>query len=89
MDGGIATYGKKYKDDGLWEGKLYVFGGRLVSQFSKKAQDIGHCVHCDTETSNFENCAHLPCNYLVLICKNCTQNTTICSQARETLKAAV
>lgn len=25
IDGGIVKYGETYKDDGLWEGKLYVF----------------------------------------------------------------
>lgn len=32
IDGGIVKYGQKYGDDGLWEGKLYVFDGRLVTQ---------------------------------------------------------
>lgn len=81
IDGGIVKYGEKFKDDGLWEGKLYVFDGRLVTEFSEKAKDIGHCIHCDTKTSNFENCAHVACNNLVLICKNCVETTTTCSGA--------
>ena len=79
IDGGIVKYGEKYGDDGLWEGKLYVFDGRLVTQFSEKAKDIGHCIHCDAKTSNFMNCANNACNNLVLICENCKERETTCS----------
>lgn len=89
IDGGIAKYGEKYKDDGLWEGKLYVFDGRLVTQFSEKAKDIGHCIHCDGRTSNFENCANKACNNLVLICETCKPATdTTCSAACRQLAVA-
>lgn len=83
IDGGIAKYGETFKDDGLWEGKLYVFDGRLVTQFSEKAKDIGHCIHCDAKTSNFENCANMACNNLVLICEECKTTTDVCSVACE------
>lgn len=79
LDGGIVKYGEKYGDDGLWEGKLYVFDGRLVTQFSDKAKDIGHCIHCDAKTSNFINCAQVACNNLVLVCGDCGQTQTTCS----------
>jgi UPF0176 protein len=79
IDGGIVKYGEKYGDDGLWEGKLYVFDGRLVTQFSEKAKDIGHCIHCDAKTSSFVNCANNACNSLVLICDNCKTIQTTCS----------
>jgi UPF0176 protein len=88
IDGGIAKYGEKYKDDGLWEGKLYVFDGRLVTQFSDKAKDIGHCIHCDARTSNFVNCANGACNNLVLMCYDCGAKTTTCSEACATLAVA-
>lgn len=71
MDGGIVKYGEAYGDDGLWEGSLYVFDGRMNVKFSDKAKDIGECVHCGAKTSNFENCAEKTCNQLVLICENC------------------
>lgn len=83
IDGGIVKYGETYGDDGLWEGKLYVFDRRLVTAFSEKAKDIGHCIHCDAKTSNFENCANMACNNLVLICENCAIKTTTCSAACE------
>lgn len=72
IDGGIVKYGEQYKDDGLWEGSLYVFDDRMGVKFSDKAKDIGECVHCTSKTSNFENCANKACNDLILICTDCT-----------------
>lgn len=71
IDGGIVKYGEAYGDDGLWEGSLYVFDGRMGHKFSDKAKDIGACVHCGNETSRFVNCADKSCNKLVLVCDNC------------------
>ena len=79
MDGGIVKYGEKFKDDGLWEGSLYVFDGRMGLKFSDKAQDIGICVHCQGKTSNYENCALKSCNNLVLICESCATKNETCS----------
>jgi UPF0176 protein len=73
IDGGIVKYGEQYKDDGLWEGSLYVFDDRMGVQFSDKSKDIGECTHCAGKTSNFENCANVACNDLVLICEDCKQ----------------
>lgn len=71
IDGGIVKYGEKYGDDGLWEGNLYIFDGRMNHKFSDKAKDIGKCVHCGNKTSNYENCDNVTCNRLVLVCKDC------------------
>lgn len=81
MDGGIVKYGEKYGDEGLWEGSLYVFDDRMGVKFSDKAKDIGECIHCHENTSNYENCANLACNDLVLICENCKTNNDTCSGA--------
>lgn len=81
IDGGIVKYGEKYADDGLWEGSLYVFDGRMNVRFSDKSKDIGECVHCHGETSNYENCALKSCNNLVLICENCKTNKDYCSKS--------
>lgn len=81
MDGGIVKYGEKYADDGLWEGSLYVFDDRMGVKFSDKAKDIGECIHCNGNTSNYENCANLACNDLVLICENCKTDKDTCSEA--------
>lgn len=79
MDGGIVKYGEKYGDEGLWEGSLYVFDKRMGVKFSDKAQDIGECIHCESKTSNFENCANKACNDLVLICEHCADHKTLCT----------
>lgn len=76
MDGGIVKYGEKYKDQGLWEGSLYIFDDRMGVKFSDQAVDIGECIHCAAKTSHYENCAYKPCNDLVLICEDCTQDDT-------------
>lgn len=72
IDGGIVKYGEAYKDDGLWEGSLYVFDDRMGMKFSDKAKDIGECVHCTGKTSNYENCANKTCNKLMLVCEDCS-----------------
>lgn len=71
IDGGIVKYGEAYGDDGLWEGSLRVFDDRMTVDFSDHAATIGECTHCESKTSNFENCAWVGCNDLVLICEDC------------------
>ena len=89
IDGGIVKYGEAYGDDGLWEGSLRVFDNRMTVNFSDKAKTIGECTHCAGKTSNFENCAHMECNDLVLICEDCKENpdllfhTTDCKEKHE------
>jgi UPF0176 protein len=75
IDGGIVKYGEKYGDEGLWEGNLYIFDGRMNHKFSDNAKDIGECIHCQQKTSNYENCANKACNKLVLICRDCKQDS--------------
>jgi UPF0176 protein len=89
IDGGIVKYGEKYKDEGLWEGSLYVFDKRMGVKFSDKATDIGVCIHCGNKTSNFENCALKSCNNLVLICEACTSDHDTCSAACATQLSAM
>lgn len=78
MDGGIIKYGEKYGDDGLWEGALHIFDDRMTHRFSDKSVDIGKCVHCEGKTSNYENCADVACNRLVLMCDGCKSQKTLC-----------
>ncbi|MGZ6004930.1 MAG: oxygen-dependent tRNA uridine(34) hydroxylase TrhO [Candidatus Saccharimonadales bacterium] len=79
MDGGIVKYGEKYGDDGLWEGNLYIFDGRMTHKFSDKAKDIGECGHCGANTSQFINCADKSCNKLVLVCSKCAKKSHYCA----------
>ncbi len=87
IDGGIVKYGEKYGDDGLWEGNLYIFDGRMNHKFSDKAKDIGQCVHCQGKTSNYENCANVACNRLVLVCESCKDNDLCSDCAAKTAPA--
>ncbi len=73
IDGGIVKYGEEYKDDGLWEGKLFVFDDRMDVNFSDKSKDIGECVDCKSNTSNYTNCANKACNKLILLCEKCSK----------------
>lgn len=87
MDGGIVKYGEKYKDEGLWEGSLYVFDDRMGTTFSDKAKDIATCIHCQAKTSNFENCANKACNKLVIMCENCAPTKTLCKTCTDSVVA--
>jgi UPF0176 protein len=78
IEGGIAKYGEKFKDDGLWEGKLYVFDKRMKVAFSDKAKDIAKCEKCAAPTSNYENCAYNFCSRLQLVCDGCASRTVFC-----------
>lgn len=75
MDGGIVKYGEKFGDNGLWDGALYIFDGRMTQRFSDKSKDIGQCVHCNKKTSRYINCADVSCNRLVLVCDVCNKKT--------------
>ncbi len=81
LDGGIVKYGETYKDEGLWEGKCFVFDKRLNVGFSKKSKDIGKCARCEVRTSNHENCENIACNGLVLLCSLCKETKATCSEA--------
>ncbi len=80
IDGGIAKYGEEYKDEGLWEGKMYVFDRRMSVAFSDKSKDIGRCEHCCAKTSDFINCADPSCNDLILVCQQCAMTKNYCKR---------
>lgn len=83
IDGGIVRYGEKYGNDGLWDGSLYVFDGRMHLEFGKEgeAKQLGHCIHCGEATNLFKNCANEDdCRKQVLICEDCFahEGTNLC-----------
>ena len=73
IEGGIVRYGERYKDKGLWEGSLYVFDGRMQTDFSDNAKVIGECENCSAPTNKFRNCANLACRDLILLCDTCAE----------------
>lgn len=72
MDGGIVKYGEKFADDGLWEGKLFVFDDRMQVGFSNDAKDIAQCEKCGDKTSNLMNSSNVR-RQLHVICDTCEE----------------
>ena len=75
MDGGIVKYGEQYKDDGYWEGKLFVFDKRMKLGFSSESKDIAMCEKCGRKTSNQINSTNIR-RRLHIICEDCVKVTT-------------
>jgi UPF0176 protein len=73
IDGGIASYGKEFGDDSLWEGALHTFDNRMSLMFSKKSKLIGKCKQCNSPANRFYDCPKVPCNALTLLCIKCSK----------------
>lgn len=71
IDGGIVKYGEKFGDDGLWEGKLFVFDDRMKMGFSDKSKDIAQCENCGKNTSNMVNSTNVR-RKLHVVCEECS-----------------
>jgi UPF0176 protein len=83
LDGGIVKYGERFKDGGLWEGKLFVFDDRMQVGFSDKAKDIATCEACGTKTSRQINSPNIR-RRLIVRCEACDSaqiNTTTVGSA--------
>lgn len=77
--GGIVRYGEDFKDDGLWEGSLYIFDNRMNMEFSENSKIIGKCEKCAAPSSKYYNCTNPNCRVLTLACSECiTLNDFIC-----------
>ena len=70
IDGGIVKYGEKFGDDGLWEGKLFVFDDRMQMGFTDKAKDIAECEKCGKKTSHQVNSTDVR-RKLHILCEDC------------------
>jgi UPF0176 protein len=79
LDGGIIRYGETFGDDGLWEGSLYVFDGRVSVEFSDHASIIGRCFSCGAFTSGMRNCDDLSCREQFVICEPCSRESLRCA----------
>jgi len=76
IDGGIFTYGQKFRDESHWEGSLYTFDNRMSIEFSEKSKKIAICEKCNASAYRFYDCPKVPCNSLNLLCENCAENLT-------------
>lgn len=68
LDGGIARYGERFGDTGLWQGSLYVFDKRESIRFTDAAATVGRCHECGTPTYRTVNCADASCRELFVVC---------------------
>jgi UPF0176 protein len=71
LDGGVARYGERFGDDGLWQGSLYVFDRRGSVEFSDHAAVLGRCAVCGDATSRMQNCSDLQCREQLVVCRPC------------------
>lgn len=71
LDGGIATYGEAYGDEGLWEGSLYVFDDRITMDFSDRAALVGECDTCSAASNAVIDCADAACVRQMVRCSAC------------------
>ena len=79
--GGIVRYGEAFKDDGLWEGSLYIFDKRMNMEFSENSKIIGKCEKCAAPSSKYYNCTNPNCRVLTLACSECiSQNDLVSCQ---------
>ncbi len=85
LDGGIITYLDQYKDQGLWEGSLYVFDRRQSIKASPKAKTIGICSYCSDPTERYINCSNSQCNELILACQKCAPKSSECVNCLTTI----
>lgn len=74
LDGGIVRYGEAFRDEGLWEGSLYVFDNRKTVTFSDKAAVIGRCYRCDGKTSRVDDCLDDSCLEQLVVCDGCVES---------------
>ena len=78
LDGGIATYGEAFGDDGLWEGALYVFDDRITMDFSDHTALVGACDRCAEPTNHVADCGDPACVRQMNRCGRCFTADTMC-----------
>lgn len=74
LDGGIINYVNKFPDSGknYWEGGLFVFDDRLVSDVG---ETITKCCFCGKESKQYTNCHNINCDKLFIACSDCLTRT--------------
>lgn len=73
LDGGIVSYMEKYPNEDF-QGKLYVFDGRVMMGFytdDVKHKIVGQCDVCGEQSENYVNCDNPVCHRHFINCKNC------------------
>jgi UPF0176 protein len=78
LDGGIVSYMEKYPNENF-EGKLYVFDGRVAMGFytdDPKHKIIGVCEGCNASSENIVDCREQGCNGQFILCDSCEKKQT-------------
>ncbi len=78
LDGGIVSYMEKYPNEDF-EGKLYVFDGRVAMGFytdDPKHKIIGKCTSCNLSSENIVDCREHGCNGQFILCESCENKQT-------------
>lgn len=71
LEGGIVQYGKDGGGEDF-EGKLYVFDGRVVADVNMVNPTlISYCIYCKTPSARMVNCCNELCNEQVVMCESC------------------
>ncbi|MBC7632670.1 rhodanese-like domain-containing protein, partial [Aeromicrobium sp.] len=78
LDGGIATYGEAFGDDGLWKGALYVFDDRITMNFSDHTTLVGACDVCSAPTNHVADCGDVACKHQMVRCAACLGSADLC-----------
>ncbi len=77
IEGGIINYVNQFPNS-QWEGGLFVFDDRIVSE---AGDPITVCTFCETECEQYHNCHNLDCDTLFIACPECTQKMkSTCSE---------
>jgi UPF0176 protein len=80
VNGGIINYVNQFKE--YWEGGLFVFDDRLISE---QENALTRCVHCNELTQKMADCFHVPCDTLFVVCDPCKEEMhNCCSEACKT-----
>lgn len=82
LQGGVIKYGLE-SGSKHWRGKLFVFDDRLAVPITDRepAETISRCIHCQTSTDLYYNCANMDCNELFLSCRACAEKMQGCCSA--------
>lgn len=80
LDGGIATYGEAFGDDGLWQGSLYVFDDRITMDFSDHTALVGACDACGAGTNRVADCGDVACVRQMVRCGSCLDRDPMCDR---------
>ncbi len=81
LDGGIVNYVNQFPNT-YWQGGLFVFDDRLVSEIE---EPITFCQFCEAACEKYTNCHNLTCDKLFIGCEKCLREMQSCcsSDCRE------